>query len=96
MKDTQYFFKSTNWYAFYEVRSKSSKPHPERNAIAEHFCCGNTLQLFITLEKLIQISVLISVQARLIERWEVCDKSKILMRLRTFVNDPRRLTYFNI
>lgn len=29
--------------------SKSSKPHPERKAIAEHFCCGNTLPFLIKL-----------------------------------------------
>ena len=51
-----------------EGRSKSSKPHPERKTIAEHFCYGNTLPLLKKKkqEKLIQISVLISVQLRLI------------------------------
>ena len=48
------------------------------------FLCGNILPLFIKLEKLIQISVLISVQVSSIQCWEVCDKSKILMKLRTF------------
>ena len=41
--------------------SKSSKPHQEIRAKAEHFCCGNTLLFLRKLEKLIQISVLISV-----------------------------------
>ena len=27
----------------YKGRLKSSKPHPERKAKAEHFCCGNTI-----------------------------------------------------
>ena len=36
-------------------RSKISKPHPRRRAIAEHFCCGNTQALLMKLEKLIQI-----------------------------------------
>ena len=44
---------------------KSFKPHQERRAIAEHYCCGNTLALFI---KLIQISILISVQVKSIKR----------------------------
>ena len=41
---------------------KSSKPHPEGRATAEHFCCTNTQPFLIKLEKLIQISVLISVR----------------------------------
>ena len=57
-----------------EVCSKSYKLHLERGATAEHFCYGNTLPLFLKLEKLIQISVLISVQLRPIQRWEVCEK----------------------
>ena len=36
----------------YKAGSKSSKPHPERRAIAEHFCCDNVLPLLIKLEKL--------------------------------------------
>ena len=44
--------------------SKSSKPHAERRSIAEHFCRGNTLPLLIKLEKLIRISVFITVQVR--------------------------------
>ena len=63
-------------------RSESSKPHPERSAIAEHFCWGNTLLLLIKLEKLIQISVFISV--RPLQRWEVCYKSNIWVWVRTF------------
>ena len=68
----------------YKSLLKRSKPHPERRAIAKHFHCSNTLSLLIKLEKLMQISVLISVQLRPIQRWEVCDKSKIWARLRTF------------
>ena len=56
---------------------KSYKPHPERRGRVEYFCCSNTILLLIKLEKLIQISVLISVQVRPIQRWQVCDKSKI-------------------
>ena len=29
-------------------RPKSSQPHPEKRAIAEHFCFTNTLSLIIT------------------------------------------------
>ena len=39
----------------YEGYSKRSNPHPERKAVAEHFCHGKTLPLLIKLEKLIQI-----------------------------------------
>ena len=39
----------------------SSKSHPKRRAIAEHFCCNNIQQL-IKLEKLIQKSALIFVK----------------------------------
>ena len=46
----------------YKELSKSSKPPPERKDEAEHFCCGKTQHLLIKLEKLIQISRLISVQ----------------------------------
>ena len=56
----------------YEGRSKSSKTQQERRAIAEYVYFGNTLSL----EKLIQISVLISKQVRTIRRWDVCDNSK--------------------
>ena len=41
----------------FEDCSKSSQPNPERRTIAEHFCCGNTLPLFVKLENLIQISL---------------------------------------
>ena len=51
----------------YEGLSKSSLLHPEK-AIAEHFCCGNTLPLLLKLEKLMWISALISVQVRLIQK----------------------------
>ena len=68
--------------AFHIYCSKSSKLHPER-AIMELFYCGNTLPL-IKLEKLIQISVLIFVLVRTLQRWLVYDKSKILIKLRTF------------
>ena len=50
----------------YLSRSKSSKPHLERTAIVEHFCCGDPLRLLIKKEKLIQISLLISVLVRAI------------------------------
>ena len=42
------------------------KPHPERRAIAKHFCYSNTLPLLIKLEKLIQISAFTFVQVRII------------------------------
>ena len=48
----------------YEGRSKDSKPDLERSAIAEYVCCAKTLPLRIKLEKLIQISFLISVQVK--------------------------------
>ena len=47
-------------------------PNQKKRAIAEQFCCGNTLRLLKKLEKLIQISV----QVKPIRRWEVFDKSK--------------------
>ena len=53
--------------------SKSSKLHQERRTIAEYLCRGNAQPLLIKLEKLIQISVLISVQVRPIQGWEVCE-----------------------
>ena len=55
----------------------------QRRAIAEHFYCDNTQSFVVKLEKLIQISVIISVPVRPIQRWEICDKSKIWVRLRT-------------
>ena len=71
----------------YEGRPKSSKLHTDRRTIAEHFSCDNTLLFLIRLEKLVQIFVLISLQLRSMQRWEVYDKSKIWMRLRTFLID---------
>ena len=44
-----------------EGHSKSFKPHLKRRTIDEHFCRGNILWLLIKLEKIIQISVLVSV-----------------------------------
>lgn len=44
----------------------------KKRAMGEHFCCGNTLILLVKLEKLFQISVLISVHVRQV----VCNKSK--------------------
>ena len=38
----------------YEGRSKSSKPDPERRAMADHFFCSNTQQFLIKQEKIIQ------------------------------------------
>ena len=48
------------------------------------------------LEKLIQISVLIAVQVRPIQMWEVCDKSKILVRLWTFWTTPHYVCIYLI
>ena len=48
--------------------SKSSALQIERRGIAEIFSCGKTLPLFIKLEKSIQISILISVQVRLMQK----------------------------
>ena len=42
-----------------------------------YFCCGNA-------PALVQISVLISMQMRPIQRWEVCNKSKIWEWIKTF------------
>ena len=52
--------------------------------MAEHFCWSNTLAILLKQEKQNQITVLISVRVRLIQRWEVCDKSKIWVKVRTF------------
>ena len=54
-------------HSAYEGRLKSSKPQPERRVIADHFCYGNALLLLIKVEKLIEISILISVLVRLIQ-----------------------------
>ena len=40
----------------HEGRSKSFIPDTERRAIAENVCFGNTVALFMKLEKLIQIA----------------------------------------
>ena len=82
------------WYIkkyFYESRSKSSKPHSERRAITEHFCCSNTLPLLLKLEKIIQISFLISGHVKPTERLAVYDKSKNRLRFRIF---GKNLAYF--
>ena len=68
-----------HWRVIQKVMS-----HPERRSEVEHFYCGNGQPLLIKLEKLIQISVLISVQMKPLQRLEVYNKSKILVRLRTF------------
>ena len=52
----------------YEGCSKSSKPYPERRAIAKHFYFGKKLPLLMKIKKLISISVLISRQVRPIQR----------------------------
>ena len=67
-------------------RSKSYEPLPE--TITEHFCCGNTHALLIELEKLIKISVLISVLVSPLQRWEVWDKFQNLNEVLIFINDP--------
>ena len=51
----------------YNSHSKCYTPHPESKAIPEHFSSGNSLPL-TKLEKIIQISILISVQVRPIQR----------------------------
>ena len=75
-------------YIYKKFVKKSSYPHWERRAIAEHSCYGNALLLLIKLEKLIQISFLTSVQVRLIHICEVSYKSKIWEKLRTFWTNP--------
>ena len=40
-------------YIYIYTANKSSKPHPDRKAIAEHFYCNATLPLLIKLEELI-------------------------------------------
>ena len=57
------------------------KPHLERRGILGKFCHGNVLPFLIKLVKLIQIQVLISMQAR--PMGEVYDKCKIWVRFRT-------------
>ena len=42
----------------YKGQSKSYKPNPEIRVIAEHFCCGNTQQLLIKVEKIIHTKVI--------------------------------------
>ena len=71
-------------FILYENHSKGSKLHPERGAIAEHFCCSNAPPLFIKLEKLIMIFVLISVQVRPVQNWEMRNKSKNWLKRRSF------------
>ena len=66
------------YYYNYKCCSKCSKPHQERKGIAEHFFCSSTLTLLIKWKKLIRISVLISVQLRATQRWEMYDKIKNL------------------
>ena len=61
--------------------SKISKIHPERRALAEHFSLRNSLSLLIKVERLIQISVLIFIQVRSIQRWEICNKSGWSLKL---------------
>ena len=85
-KENKLINDKTDWLKKYihEGHSKCSKPHPERSVIADPFCCGNTLPILIKLEKLSQILVLISMQMRPKQWWDVCDKSKIWVRIRTF------------
>ena len=50
----KYIYANIHTYIYtYKGRSKGSKPHPERCAKAEHFCCGNTQLLLIKPEKTI-------------------------------------------
>ena len=64
-------------------RPKTSKFYPEITAIAEYFCCCNTITLLIKLERLIQISLLFSVKVRLMVRGKLYKKFKIKFWLRT-------------
>ena len=68
----------------HEGRLKRFKSHQERTVTMECFRYDNSQSLLMKLEKLIQISVKISVKVRPIKKLEVNDKSKILVSLRTF------------
>ena len=62
----------------YKGYSKSSHLHPEKRAEAKNFCCGNTLPLFIKLEKLIQIfELIVHTKVRRVQQIQ------ILLRLQT-------------
>ena len=68
----------------YADRSKSSKPPPQKEELLPNIFNCNTTLLIMKLGKPFQSSISISVQVRSIQRWEVCNKSKIGIRLRTF------------
>ena len=55
-----------------------------KGVVAEHFCCASTLPLLIKLEKLIKISVLISVEVWPRQRSLMYEKSKAWMGQITF------------
>ena len=59
---------------------KNYKPHQERSDLAECFYCGNMLPFFIKQEKLIEISLLIYVHVRLIQKWDMYKKYKIWVK----------------
>ena len=59
--------------SYYNNCLKSSKTHQERRAKADHLCYGNSLPLFMKLEKLIQIPILISVLVCPVQKLEVWD-----------------------
>ena len=70
-------------YIYMKFVPKVLIAHPRKRAIAEHSCSGYTLPRVIKLEKLIKISVLISVLVKPIQRWEVFNGYKTRTRLRT-------------
>ena len=59
----------------YEDCSKGSKGHPERIAMTEHFCCGNT-PTYKTRKTNSDFSQFLC-KSGPIQIWVVCDKSKI-------------------
>ena len=67
-----YIYAYTFVYIYtHEGRLNRWKPRPKRRVIAEQFYSGNIRWLLIKLEKQFQISL----QVRLIQSWEVCNKS---------------------
>ena len=62
------------------VIQKNSKPHSERRVIVATHCPT----CYKKRKKVIQIFVCASLAQKFKQRWQVCNKSKIWVRLRTF------------
>ena len=87
-----YIYSHVCIYIYIRVIHKVIRLSPEKKAIADHSCYGNTLPLFIKWEKLIQISVLMQPT----QWWAVDYQIKNLDVAQNFLNNFHTYTHTHI